>query len=121
SIDISGGNAPYKILWSTLDTVSTLNNLGSGSYGVTVTDSRGCSSTASFTLSDPDSLQIILKNVQHVNCHGSADGAIHVSVKGGQAPYSFSWGNTPQQDSSVSGLQAGNYVLNVTDANGCAK
>lgn len=120
SIDIQGGSTPYNILWSTTDTVSTLNNLGSGSYGVTVTDSRGCSTTASFTLSDPDSLQIILKNYQDVSCHGGNDGAINVSVKGGVAPYSLSW-NSGQLDSSIAGLQAGTYTLNVTDANGCTK
>lgn len=119
SIDISGGNAPYNILWSTTDTVSTLNNLGSGSYGVTVTDSRGCSSTASFTLTNPDSLQIILKNQQNVSCNGAADGAIDVSVKGGVSPYLLNWSSN-HQDSSIAGLQAGSYTLNVLDANGCA-
>ncbi|WP_417588737.1 gliding motility-associated C-terminal domain-containing protein [Owenweeksia hongkongensis] len=119
SIDISGGNAPYNILWSTSDTVSTLNNLGSGSYGVTVTDSRGCSTTASFTLSNPDSLQIILKNQQSVSCHGGNDGAIDVSVKGGTAPYSLLWNNS-QVDSSLANLTAGTYTLVLTDANGCS-
>ncbi|AEV34243.1 hypothetical protein Oweho_3292 [Owenweeksia hongkongensis DSM 17368] len=119
SIDISGGNAPYNILWSTSDTVSTLNNLGSGSYGVTVTDSRGCSTTASFTLSNPDSLQIVLKNQQSVSCHGGNDGAIDVSVKGGTAPYSLLWNNS-QVDSSLANLTAGTYTLVLTDANGCS-
>lgn len=120
SIDIQGGNAPYNILWSTSDTVSTLNNLGSGSYGVTVTDSRGCSTTASFTLSNPDSLQIILKNQQNVSCHAANDGAIDVSVRGGTAPYTLLWNNN-QLDSSITNLVAGTYLLTLTDANGCSK
>lgn len=119
SVSISGGNAPYNILWSTSDTVSTLNNLGSGSYGVTVTDSRGCSSTSHFTLTDPDSIKISLISKQDVLCFGDSTGGVQVSVSGGHAPYSYTWSNG-QHTSTLTNATAGNYTLTVSDSFGCS-
>ncbi len=41
-IAIQNGTPPYSILWSNGDTTTTINNLGAGTYTVTVTDSQGC-------------------------------------------------------------------------------
>lgn len=43
SVSISGGLAPYDILWSTGDTTATVSNLTGGTYSVTVSDAGGCS------------------------------------------------------------------------------
>lgn len=45
SVTASGGNPPYSYLWSTGDTTSEIQNLGPGSYGLTVTDNFGCERT----------------------------------------------------------------------------
>ena len=118
SIQISGGSAPYNILWTTSDTISTLNNLGSGSYGVTVTDSRGCSSSATYTLNAPDSLEVSLVGMQNVNCSGDSTGLLSIAMSGGVAPYSYQWSNGGST-TSINTLKAGNYSVLVTDANGC--
>lgn len=40
---VSGGTAPYDYDWSTGDTgVTSINNLGEGTYTVTITDANGC-------------------------------------------------------------------------------
>ena len=41
-IAVQNGTPPYSILWSNGDTTTTINNLGAGTYTVTVTDSEGC-------------------------------------------------------------------------------
>ena len=46
------------------------------------------------------------------------DGAIDVSVIGGQSPYSFAWSNTEITE-DISGLSIGNYTITVTDSAGC--
>ncbi|MCC6459685.1 MAG: gliding motility-associated C-terminal domain-containing protein [Saprospiraceae bacterium] len=58
AIDISGGVAPYQINWTPGSTQSglaagvfSINNLGVGSYDVTVTDANGCTSICAFTIS----------------------------------------------------------------------
>ncbi|HRH39101.1 MAG TPA: gliding motility-associated C-terminal domain-containing protein, partial [Flavobacteriales bacterium] len=47
------------------------------------------------------------------------DGSIDVNVLGGTSPYSYAW-NTGSTTASITGLGAGQYVLTVTDANGCS-
>lgn len=56
-VQISGGVAPYNILWSPGGTQSglaagifPLNNLSSGNYNVTVTDANGCTAICGFTI-----------------------------------------------------------------------
>ena len=49
---ISGGNTPFTYLWSNKATTSSLSNLANGVYGLTVTDSKGCTTSSSSTLSE---------------------------------------------------------------------
>ena len=53
SIDltISGGTAPYTVLWNTGATSQDLSNLGIGTYSATITDALGCIKNYSTTIS----------------------------------------------------------------------
>ena len=42
TVSITGGTAPFTIVWITSDTTSTISGLAPGSYSVSVTDSAGC-------------------------------------------------------------------------------
>ena len=53
-LSISGGEAPYSILWSTGDTDEVLDGIGQGTYSVTVTDANGCVGTDSQSIIDLD-------------------------------------------------------------------
>ena len=50
---VSGGAAPYNYSWSNGSSTQVINNLPAGYYTVTVTDSKGCSSFSSVTISEP--------------------------------------------------------------------
>lgn len=50
SINVSGGNEPYTILWSTGDTGITVDSLAPGEYFVEVSDSNNCSVLDSFVI-----------------------------------------------------------------------
>jgi hypothetical protein len=50
TVTITGGTAPYSILWSTNDTVSSISGLAPGVYSVVVTDSANCVATSSYTV-----------------------------------------------------------------------
>ena len=47
-VDVVGGTAPYQYLWSNGDTTQDISQLSGGTYGLTITDSQGCSTTDSF-------------------------------------------------------------------------
>jgi len=47
--NITGGTAPYSILWSTGDNAAYVTGLAAGTYSVTVTGDEGCSTTMSVT------------------------------------------------------------------------
>jgi hypothetical protein len=49
-----GGTAPYKYSWNTGDTTVSINVSAAGTYTVTVTDSKGCTTNASILMKTLD-------------------------------------------------------------------
>ncbi len=118
---VSGGVAPYLIEWSGGHTGPVYSGLSAGNYTATVTDNIGCQFFLDLiSLDEPELLDIHVDNVESIACHGGDEGGIEVTVSGGIEPYHFNWSNN-QQSEDLSGLTKGNYILTVTDANGCVK
>lgn len=118
----SGGTAPFSYLWTTpnADTTSTVDSLVAGSYSCTVTDSSGCTFTASVTITDPPLLVASISSSTDVSCFGGNNGDAIVSVVGGTGSYLYQWSSSPTDtNSTVSGLVAGSYSVTVTDSLGC--
>jgi gliding motility-associated-like protein len=113
----NGGIAPYSYIWSTTDTFSSINEVGAGTYNVTVTDANGCSAVSSITLTQPDILTATAQGSE-LPCSGSGNGTIDLTVQGGTADYTYIWSNT-QTTEDLSGLASGIYTVTVTDENGC--
>ncbi|MEO5905703.1 MAG: PKD domain-containing protein, partial [Saprospiraceae bacterium] len=51
-------------------------------------------------------------------CNGNSNGSIEVEFAGGTPGYEYDWSNGDNTQ-NISGLDAGNYTLTVTDNNGC--
>lgn len=49
-LNVTGGKAPYVILWSTGETSEEISMLAPGSYSVSVTDANGCNRIDSFVI-----------------------------------------------------------------------
>lgn len=68
---------------------------------------------------DSKTLQISVENIVQPSCNGKSDGIVKISVKGGEAPYSYNWNTFPNQFGETAiGLAQGLYFVYVTDANG---
>jgi len=119
-----GGTAPYTYAWNTGAATQTVNNVGAGTYNVTITDANGCTSNATVTVTEPAFALTTTASVtsnyngQHVSCNGSTDGSVSATPAGGTAPYTYAWSNGATSQ-NVTGLGAGTYNVTVTDANGC--
>jgi len=119
TVDASGSAAPYTYNWSTGSTVVTISNLGSGNYTVSVFDAGVCFNSTTISINEPDSITVTL-TADSVSCFGLPDGIIQVAVSGGTAGYTYSWSNGITT-TDLSSLSAGDYTLDVTDANSCLK
>ncbi|HIA07250.1 MAG TPA: hypothetical protein EYN71_11235, partial [Flavobacteriales bacterium] len=121
TVTISGGTAPYTILWDDPGTQTTATAIGlcDGSYTGTVTDANGCTDTATVTLTEPLTLNVTT-SMFPASCSGVCDGSIATSVAGGIAPYTYAWDDPSSQTTgTASSLCAGGFNVTVTDANGC--
>lgn len=117
-LEVTGGEPPYTYNWNTsIPSIPNPQNLGAGSYQVTVEDSNGCTETISIDLSQPAALQASSRN-QLISCADSADGAIDLVVSGGQGPYEYFWSNGANTQ-DLENLPEGDYNVLVVDANGC--
>ncbi|MEI6311728.1 MAG: gliding motility-associated C-terminal domain-containing protein [Bacteroidota bacterium] len=117
-----GGVSPFTYTWSPpAPNASTITGLTIGTYTVTVTDSRGCTTIGSITVNQPDSLNIS-SLLFDVRCNGGANGRIDITVSGGATPYLYSWtGGITSSAEDISGLSGGTYNLLVTDNHACTK
>ena len=118
------GSPPYSYIWSNGATGSTITGLTSGAYSVTVTDSLGCSQTKGTNVVDVAQVGLGTFTSNPPSCF-AADGSITIQITGGTAPYyySASTGAVAIQygaSFTLSGLSAGNYLFQVTDAALCS-
>jgi hypothetical protein len=113
-----GGTSPYNYAWANGSIDATIRGLEAGSYSVTVRDDNFCTTVATGTVNQVgSSVQLTLAGT-NLNCFRSGDGAVHATITGGVAPYTYAWSDFATTQNRT-GLQAGTYALTVTDANGC--
>ncbi len=110
-------------VWGNGSTASSLINLDSGLYQVTITNpNSGCTTVQEFHLERQyQPLQIAAPTTTNPTCFYSANGSISISVTGGAEPYTYLWTGTNGYTSSnedINTLPAGTYNLLVTDAIG---
>jgi gliding motility-associated-like protein len=119
-VTATGGTPAYTYLWTGGSTRDSLINLGAGTYTVTVTDSKGCTTTLSRTVTVSPAVVVSAVIINDVSCSGGANGAVHLTIGSGTGPFSYTWSpNVSTADSAVA-LAAGSYSVTVRDANGCS-
>jgi large repetitive protein len=122
NLSISGGTAPFTYLWSNAAITQNISSLSVGSYSVNITDSKGCTGSASFTIAQPTlltaSTAVSNYNGFGVTCNGSSTGFINLTVAGGTSPFTYAWSNGATIK-DIASLAAGTYSVTVTDSRGC--
>jgi len=124
--DPTGGTPPFSYLWSNGSMTKNLSNVAVGTYTVVVTDVLNCATSTSFNVNQPALLVASVTNTQDVTCNNGTNGAITLSVVGGNGTNTFLWtsvnGEIPAGQEIVqnpTGLTAGTYTVLVSDVNGC--
>lgn len=119
-----GGQPPYNFQWAGGQTTASLDNLPGGNYALTISDSGGCSDSISIVLNEPPPISPELRG-EASDCFGSNEGQLSVEgILGGNGPFQISLdGNfstiTDTFPLIFNNLPAGNYLLEIEDANGC--
>lgn len=118
SATITGGTAPYTYLWSTGSNETTIDNLISDSYELTIVDANGCKTSSNISLTPPPVLVITNENLVNPKCFEGNDGNISIDVSGGTPPYTYEWSNGIISK-DVNDLSAGVHEVVITDSKGC--
>jgi len=121
SVDTIGNYGPVTYLWSPSgDTLPLANNLSKGFYSVRVRTLNGCKAYSSVFIDQPDSLSLSLSK-KDITCYAGNDGTAEVAAFGGVINYSYLWTNNGSTSATLNNLTAGQYVVTITDGNGCQK
>jgi hypothetical protein len=108
---VVGGSGSYAYQWSNGSTLANLINISPGLYGLTVTDSNGCTQSASANVAGPPPLL--------AQATIGADGqSVSIAAQGGLPPYHFLWPDGSTGNAATM-LTPGSYLVTITDANAC--
>ena len=125
TIDLTGGNAPYRYSiddGATYQTSNTFPNVSAGTYDVRVQDTSNCEATDIHVVSEPFTLSASALVAELIECNPTAGAEVRiVNARGGTAPYQYSFdGGATYQASNISNLFPGDYTVFVKDANDCS-
>jgi hypothetical protein len=122
-VQITGGEKPYRFVWNTgqlADTTAILDNRDAGVYGITITDAAGCQlDYGAVALTAPQLLSLTLDSLIPVHCYGESTGLIAVGAGGTVGQVQYLWNGTPG-GSTITGIPAGTYEVEVSDSRQCA-
>ena len=106
----------YNYLWSSGDTTQDVTGLSEGNYIVTIADANGCEQIHNYEV-EITPTYTVTATIDDTNCVGDSTGSIALTISPVDA-YNYLWssGDTTQD---VTGLAEGNYIVTITDANGC--
>ncbi|MCX6330263.1 MAG: gliding motility-associated C-terminal domain-containing protein, partial [Bacteroidia bacterium] len=107
-------------LWSDGSFQQNRRKLPAGDYGVILTDLNNCSIDSTVTLTEPDSIKLILDDTNtRPWCAGTNEGKITLTPTGGVDGYTYKWSDN-STDKDISDISSGWYSVVVTDLNGCS-
>lgn len=114
-------------IWSNNDTTANTIITETGIYTVTVTDTLGCTATATAEVVLNIAQLTLTSTINEITCANSDDARVEICINGGQPPYTisstpsvmFQTSTSPQCEELVVfiDIPAGSFEWSVTDAN----
>ena len=106
-------------MWSNGATTEDISNIAAGNYTVTITDTDGCFDSEVYTVNfdASDGNFSFAETLTDAGCDNN-DGAIDITVSGGNGAYTYSWSNGASTE-DLSNVPAGSYTVIATDQLGC--
>lgn len=120
TVSATGGVNPLSYsIGGPAQITGVFQNLNGNNYVVTVTDDNACTNTLTVNIVEPAVLTVVVDSVNDITCFASGNGEIFTTISGGTAPYTNVWTNSTETTDDITNLDANDYTLSVTDANGC--
>lgn len=118
-LNLVGGESPLAITWADGSmSGNERNNIGPGTYSVTIIDAKGCIIEDTFIIREPPLLTLIGIASDALDCADVNSGSIDLEVTGGTLPLTISW-NTGATTEDLNNIPPDLYTVTITDANGC--
>lgn len=118
-VSVEGGAPPYDFAWSNGANTLDIDEVGAGTYTLTVTDAKGCTETTTFTVGTQSTPVTVSASIINATAPVYDNGSIDITVSGGTAPYFFEWSNGATTE-DISGLRPDSFRVTVTDFLGCS-
>ena len=123
TVNASGGVGPYVYTWTfpngTLSNQTIVSSRTAGIYNLQVRDVNNATQNITIELREPNEIAGTFTSTP-VSCGSNSDGTISINPTGGSGIYSYLWANGATTQ-TISNAAVGNYVVFVTDSNGCEK
>ncbi len=111
SLNLVGGISPLTLVWNDDATAGVeRNNLGPGTYTVTITDGTPCIITETFTIIEPAALDLSANTTDALDCDNANSGSINAIITGGTLPLTYSWSNGANTE-DLTNTPPGDYTL----------
>ena len=125
-LSIENRDFPHTFEWSNGHDEEDLLNVAPGEYTMTLTDATGCTSVyGPFVIEDPcndvpcfNRPELVNVVITPADCM-QENGAIDITVDGGNPPFNFFWSNGFANTEDINNVPPGTYGVVVTDAEGC--
>ena len=122
-VSAAGGTGDFVYNWSNGASTNCNKNILAGCFDVRIEDENSCGLDTSFCINDISGPEISIVDSVDILCFGGDNGAVEFAVTDGDGDISTKFFNTTNEfavvDGKVTGLQAGCYSIEVTDAAGC--
>lgn len=112
------GTGPFDILWSDGQTGNKATDLAEGTYQVSITDSKGCLFDTSFIV--PLVPLFTYNAIVTEACPGASNGSIEIIDFSNPTTPDYEW-STGGSGSVLFNIGPGEYMVTITDENGCSR